>query len=106
MDSDLDVDIETVDKVGAYSDSDEDGLYFLPVEPEPDPPETEALPAAELDAAAGVAARTAVEAPGPSNRAGTNLWVLECREFLIRRGKRAWFTWVKAFFGHVSIRGF
>lgn len=68
VDSDVELDIETVDKVGAYSDSDEDGLYFLPVEPEPDPPETEAARVAEDDVA-GVAART-VEAPGPSNRLG------------------------------------
>ncbi|GAQ91308.1 WD40 repeat protein [Klebsormidium nitens] len=66
VDSDIDLDIETVEKVGAYSDSDEDGLYFLPVKPEPDPPETEA-PAVAEDDAAGAAART-VEAPGPSNR--------------------------------------
>jgi hypothetical protein len=68
VESDIEVDIETVDKVGAYSDSDEDGLYFLPVEPEPDPPEPEAPQVTEGEQVPA-AART-LEAPGPSNRQG------------------------------------
>lgn len=40
VEDDVEVDIVTAEKVGAFSDSDdsEDGLYFLPTGPLPDPP--------------------------------------------------------------------